>query len=197
MKALIVYGSKNGGTAGLAHMIATAFEREGWRTDVRDVAERPGIGDVDVVVVGGGLYMNRWVGSVRQWVRQHTPTLKTVPVWFFSSGPLDDSARAGDIAPVAGVAKFAKEIEISGHMTFGGYLDRAPNGFIAKQMAKRSAGDWRDPDQVAEWVHHICHNMRVFVAVPTPRAASEGAGAEPVRRLAENWALTGQETTGR
>jgi menaquinone-dependent protoporphyrinogen oxidase len=181
MQVLIVYGSKSGGTAGLAHMIATAFEREGWRTDVRDAADQPGIGNVDVVVVGGGLYMNRWVPSVRQWVRRHTPTLKGVPVWFFSSGPLDDSARAGDIAPVPGVAKFAKEIEISGHMTFGGYLDRAPKGFIAKQMAKRNAGDWRDPEQVTEWVHHICHHMRVFGAVPEQRTEAEPVVTSPKR----------------
>src|SRR4051794_15800673 len=55
MRALIVYGTRGGGTAGLAHMLATAFEREGWRADVRDAADAPGIGDVDVVVVGGGL----------------------------------------------------------------------------------------------------------------------------------------------
>ena len=28
MRALIVYGTRGGGTAGLAHMIATAFETE-------------------------------------------------------------------------------------------------------------------------------------------------------------------------
>ena len=170
MKALIVYGSKNGGTAGLAHMIATAFEREGWQTEVKDAAERPGIGDVDVVVVGGGLYANRWVPSVRQWVHQHLATLKNVPVWFFSSGPLDDTARAGDIAPVTGVAKLAREVEISGHMTFGGYLDKHPKGFIASRMARRYAGDWRDPEHVAEWVHYICRNMRVLSEVPVQRA---------------------------
>jgi hypothetical protein len=58
-------------------------------------------------------------------------------------------------------------------MTFGGYLDRAPKGFIAKQMAKRNAGDWRDPEQVTEWVHHICHHMRVFAAVPEQRTEAE------------------------
>jgi len=175
MKALIVYGSKNGGTAGLAHMIATAFEREGWQTEVKDAAERPGIGDVDVVVVGGGLYANRWVPSVRHWVRQHTATLQNVPVWFFSSGPLDDTARAGDIAPVAGVAKLARAVEISGHMTFGGYLDKHPKGFIASRMARRYAGDWRDPEHVAEWVHYICRNMRVLSEVPVQRAAEPAA----------------------
>jgi menaquinone-dependent protoporphyrinogen oxidase len=180
MRALIVYGSKNGGTAGLAHMIATAFEREGWTADVQDAADAPGIGDVDVVVVGGGLYMNRWVPSVRNWVRRHTATLKIVPVWFFSSGPLDDSARAGDLAPVPSVARTAKEIEISGHMTFGGFLDKKPHGFVARRMARRYAGDWRDPDQVAEWVHQICRHMRVLADVPVQRA-DEPTPTKPTR----------------
>lgn len=172
MRALIVYGTRGGGTAGLAHMMATAFEREGWRADVRDAADAPGIGDVDVVVVGGGLYAGRWVPSVRHWAARHRATLKIVPVWFFSSGPLDDSARAGDLAPTAGVAKLAREIEVSGHMTFGGYLDQHPKGFIARQMAKRSAGDWRDADQVAEWVHLICRQTSVGGAIPAQRTTS-------------------------
>ena len=169
MKALIVYGTKNGGTAGLAHMIGTAFEREGWSVEVRDAADGPGIGDVDVVVVGGGLYMNRWVPSVRQWTHHHLATLKRVPVWFFSSGPLDDSAAAGDLAPVPGVAKLAAEVEISGHMTFGGYLDRSPHGFLPRMMARRYAGDWRDPGQVADWVHRICRQTEVTAAIPAQR----------------------------
>ena len=181
MQVLIVYGSKNGGTAGLAHMIATAFEREGWHTDVRDAAERPGIGDFDLVVVGGGLYMNRWVPSVRHWVRAHTPTLKTVPVWFFSSGPLDDSARAGDIAPVPGVAKMARDIEISGHETFGGFLDPDPSGFFARQIAKTSAGDWRNPDHVDEWVHYIVRHTMIREALPVQRT-EELAVPVPTRR---------------
>jgi len=183
MKALIVYGTRGGGTAGLAHMIGTSFEREGWQVDVRDAADAPGIGDVDVVVVGGGLYAGRWVPSVRRWARRHTPTLKIVPVWFFSSGPLDDSARAGDLAPTPSVAKLAREIEISGHMTFGGYLDRQPKGFIARQMARKSAGDWRDPGQVAEWVHDICRHVRVLSAIPAQRG--EGTEANVERTQAE------------
>ena len=173
MRALIVYGTRGGGTAGLAHMIATAFEREGWRADVRDAADAPGIGDVDVVVVGGGLYAGRWVPSVRHWARRHKATLKIVPVWFFSSGPLDDSARAGDLAPAPSVAKLAREVEVSGHMTFGGYLDEHPKGFIARQMARKYAGDWRDPEQVTEWVRLICRHVQVASAVPAQRAGME------------------------
>src|SRR3954451_14937309 len=87
MKALIVYGTRNGGTAGLAHMIATSFEREGWQADVRDAAEAPGSGDAGVVVVGRELYAGLWVPSVRPSLRRFLPTVKLVPVWFFSTGP--------------------------------------------------------------------------------------------------------------
>src|SRR3954452_5366080 len=179
MKALIVYGTRNGGTAGLAHMIATSFEREGWQADVRDAADAPGIGDVDVVVVGGGLYAARWAPSVRHWARRHTSTLKLVPVWFFSSGPLDDSARTGDLAPAPGVARLAREIEVSGHITFGGYLDKAPKGFVARQMARKSAGDLRDPEQVAEWVRLICRQTQMASTIPGQRTtAAWGASQE-------------------
>jgi menaquinone-dependent protoporphyrinogen oxidase len=170
MRAQIIYATKRGGTAGLAHMLATAFEREGWQADVHDVVDRPGIGDVDAVVVGGALYLNRWPASLRKWARHHLSTLRVVPVWFFSSGPLDDSARAGAIAPTPDVAKLAREVEISGFVTFGGHLDRAAKGFIASRMAKRSAGDWRDPEHVAEWVHHICRHTAVRAQVPTQQA---------------------------
>src|SRR5947209_4674982 len=166
MRVQIVYGSKRGGTAGLAHMLATAFTQEGWQTQVDDVAHRPGVGDVDVLVVGGALYMNRWPRPLRRWVRHHQPTLRVVPVWFFSSGPLDASARAGDIAPTPDVARLANDVEIAGFMTFGGHLAANPDGFIARSMARKSAGDWRDPEHVAEWVRHIVAHTTVGPSVP-------------------------------
>ena len=102
-----------------------------------------------------------------------------MPVWLFSSGPLDDSARPGDLAAVAQVQGIARDIEARGHMTFGGRLVPAPKGFVARTMAKKYAGDWRDPGQVEEWVHEICRDMAppvitlpdVAAAVPTQRTA--------------------------
>ena len=45
-----------------------------------------------------------------------------MPVWLFSSGPLDDSAAEGDIPAVPQVQQVAKEIRARGHRTFGGRL---------------------------------------------------------------------------
>jgi menaquinone-dependent protoporphyrinogen oxidase len=159
MKVLVVFGSERGGTAGLARMIGTAFQRRGWTAEVRD-AIVPGRVDADLVVVGGALYMNRWHSSARRFVRDHERELREAPVWLFSSGPLDDSARAGDIAPVAQVQAIASRLEAHGHMTFGGRLEARPKGMLARQMAKKMAGDWRDPMHCDEWVEQI---LREFV----------------------------------
>lgn len=181
MKVLVVFGSKRGGTAGLAQMIGNAFAHRGWSVEVHDAASGPPLGDCDVVVVGGALYANRWHPDARRFVRRHRSALAQMPVWLFSSGPLDESARPGDIAPVPQVQSIAQRIEANGHMTFGGRLLASPNGWIAKAMAKKYAGDWRDPIQVEEWVHEICHTMAPAV-ITLPDAA---AAAIPSQRAAD------------
>lgn len=172
MKALVIFGSERGGTAGLAALIGEAFRREGWTAEVRDATVDAPV-DGDICVIGGALYMNRWHRSARQFVRRHARTLSEVPVWMFSSGPLDDSARAGDLAPVRQVQEIAARVEAHGHMTFGGRLEPNAKGFLARSMAKKQAGDWRDPQQVAEWVHEICHTISPPRTIVLPDAATE------------------------
>jgi menaquinone-dependent protoporphyrinogen oxidase len=184
MRVLVVYGSKRGGTAGLANMIGAAFTERGWQAQVRPAADVDGLGDVDAVVVGGALYFGRWHRDARAFVRRHGAALKQLPVWFFSSGPLDDSARPGDIAPVPGVNTLAAEIEIVGHMTFGGRLERHPDGLAAGWMARTMSGDWRDREQVREWVHQIVvHDLVARPAeVDVPTVPSQRQPAEDVVR---------------
>jgi menaquinone-dependent protoporphyrinogen oxidase len=172
MKVLVVFGSKRGGTAGLAAMIGEAFQREGWTAEVRAAQVQQPVADADLVVVGGALYMNRWHRDAREFVRRHRAMLRTMPVWLFSSGPLDDSARPGDLAAVPQVQSIAAAIEARGHMTFGGRLEPGARGFVARSMAKKYAGDWRDPEQVAEWVHQIVHEfVPTEIVIPAARTA--------------------------
>ena len=172
MKVLVVFGSKRGGTAGLAAMIGEAFQREGWTAEVRAAQVQQPVADADLVVVGGALYMNRWQKDARAFVRRHRAKLRTMPVWLFSSGPLDDTARPGDIAAVPQVQGIAADIEARGHMTFGGRLEPEAKGFIAHSMAKKYAGDWRDPEHVAEWVHQIVHEfIPTEIVIPEARTA--------------------------
>ena len=184
MRVLVVYGSKRGGTAELARMVGKAFAERDWSVEVRPAADVTTLTDADAIVVGGALYLNRWHRDAVRFVRKHAAALRELPVWFFSSGPLDDSARAGDIAPVPQVASLAASIEIKGHMTFGGRLQPNAQGFIARRMARTSAGDWRDPQQVREWVHQICtHDMPTDILVtPERMAAIDVRDAIPAQR---------------
>jgi menaquinone-dependent protoporphyrinogen oxidase len=160
MRALVAYGSKMGGTEGLAEMVGRALEERRFDVDVRPAADVDSLEGYDVVVVGGALYAGRWHRDARRFVRRQTPALRDVPVWFFSSGPLDDSATAREIPPVGQVRRLMSKVGAVGHATFGGRLAADPPGVMARAMAKKLAGDWRDADHVERWVQLLVAGLR-------------------------------------
>ena len=163
MRVLVTYGSKRGGTEGIARMIADELEAENVDVDVLPGGEVGSVQGYDAFVVGGGLYANRWQRGARRFVKQHADVLRTHPVWFFSSGPLDDSASEHEIPPPAQVQALMDRVGVREHITFGGRLEPEAKGFLASRMAKTHAGDWRDPQRVKAWAHRIAQAL-------TPRA---------------------------
>ncbi len=159
MRVLVAYGSTRGGTQGLAQMVADGLRETGCTVDVHPAGKVGGIDDYDAVVVGGALYAYRWHRAARRFVRHYTAELKRRPVYFFSSGPLDDSAANGEIPPVKGVTALMERVGARGHLTFGGRLSQYARGFPASAMAKKSAGDWRDYAQVRAWAHSVAAEL--------------------------------------
>lgn len=155
----MAFGSKRGGTAGLARMVGDAFATRGVRTVVMDAKDVRSLDGYDAVVVGGALYASRWHGDARAFVRRHRRELAAMPVYLFSSGPLDDSAAREEIPPTRQVAKRMAAIGARGHATFGGRLEPHATGFPASKMAETRAGDWRDPTHVARWVDHVVADL--------------------------------------
>lgn len=155
MRALVTYGSKRGGTAGLAGMLATALRRRGLEVDVTPAADVASLRPYDLVVVGGALYCNRWHRDARRFVRRRSGALRTMPVWLFSSGPVGDDEQVPDIPPTRQVAALARRIGARGHVTFGGTLAPDARGLVAHSLAARMAGDWRDPAAVDRWASEI------------------------------------------
>jgi menaquinone-dependent protoporphyrinogen oxidase len=151
MRALVTWGSKHGGTAGIGQIIARALTARGIEVvaaSVDDVAQLDGF---DAVIVGGALYANTWPANVRRFVNRHVAQLRRVPVWFFSSGPLDDSAERQSIPAPTQVAVLAERVGARDHVTFGGRLEANVKGFPASAMAKTRAGDWRNPESIEAW----------------------------------------------
>jgi menaquinone-dependent protoporphyrinogen oxidase len=160
MAILVTYGSKRGGTEGLAKMVAGGLDEEGFAVDVLAPRQVKSLAGYDAVIVGGALYAFRWHRAARRFVTRHSGELRARPTYFFSSGPLDDSAAKGEIPPVKGVKALMDRVGARGHATFGGRLSADARGFPASAMAKSHAGDWRDTGQVREWVRSIAPELR-------------------------------------
>lgn len=166
MLVLVAYGSTRGGTEGLARMIAEDLQSEGFTVDLRSARYVSGLQGYHAVIVGGALYAFRWHRNARRLVKRYAHELRSVPTYLFSSGPLDDSASPGDIPPVSGVAALMKQTGAAGHVTFGGRLAPDATGFVARSMAKKHSGDWRDPEQVRTWVGQIAQQLRTHEVHP-------------------------------
>jgi menaquinone-dependent protoporphyrinogen oxidase len=159
MRVLVSFGSKRGGTAGLAGMIGEALTETGCDAVVTPANDVDGLGGVDAVIVAGALYANRWHRDARRFVRKNATALRGLPVWLVSSGPLDDSAEKRDIPPTAQVARLMRRVGARGHATFGGRLEPDAKGFPASAMAKKRAGDWRSPTHVRRWVTTVVSEL--------------------------------------
>ena len=161
MRVLVTYGSKRGGTEGLAQWMAEGLRSAGCEVDLLPPRQVKNVDQFDAVVVGGALYYFHWHKAARRFVKHHAKELRRRPTYFFSSGPLDDSAGKGGIPPVKGVQALMDNVGAAGHMTFGGRLTPDAKGFPASAMAKKNAGDWRDGEQVRAWAHAVATELRV------------------------------------
>lgn len=172
MRILVTWGSRRGGTAEIAKILAEALRHDGHDVTVSTADRIRDLATYDAAIVGGALYANRWHPVARRFVARHAVQLRTMPTWLFSSGPLDDSASQRTIRPTRQVQALINRIGALGHITFGGRLAPDATGLVAAAMAKQHAGDWRDPDAVRRWADDISR------ALPTARPGT------PVERSA-------------
>lgn len=166
MSILVTYGSKRGGTQGIAEMIGDELRKCGFDVDVkpaREVGRR--LAGYDAVVVGGALYMRHWHRDARRFVWTHRRQLSERPTFFFSSGPLDGRMRETDIPATRGVQRLMALVGATQHVTFGGRLSEDVHGHVAAAMAKKHSGDFRDEANVRTWARHLADELQ------HPRAA--------------------------
>jgi menaquinone-dependent protoporphyrinogen oxidase len=161
VRVLVTYGSDRGGTAELAGWIGDGLRAGGAKVEVHPCRDAPPLTDFDAVVIGGSLYSRRWHADARRFVRRHTIALSQLPVWLFSSGPLDDPTEARDAPPVADVQEAMTRTDAREHLVFGGRLSPDAQGFVARKMARNRAGDWRDADEASAWGESIARVLSI------------------------------------
>jgi menaquinone-dependent protoporphyrinogen oxidase len=86
-KALIVYGTRYGATAGTSEDIASVLRQEGLEAQVVD-AKREKIKDIskyDLVVVGSGIQLGKWTSEPEDFLKRFQKELATKKVALFVS----------------------------------------------------------------------------------------------------------------
>lgn len=152
MRILVAYGSKMGGTKGLAEMLGADLTDLGHEVDVRPAKEVTDVDPYGAVVIGGALYyFISWNKDAGNLIKRHRKALRQRSVWLFSSGPLDDSATEKDIPPIRAARKAMEQVGARGHVTFGGRLEQESRGL--------PVGDWRDPAHVRSWTERINNEL--------------------------------------
>ncbi len=159
MNILVAYGSKRGGTAEIAMEIGETLRESGFQVDVLPAHAVHDVRKYSAVIVGGALYAGLWHHTAQRFVLRHARALRERQVWFFSSGPLDDSAQKSALPPAPQVEDLLHYVGASGHATFGGRLAANATGFLASAMAREHAGDWRNPAQHQAWARGIAQRL--------------------------------------
>jgi menaquinone-dependent protoporphyrinogen oxidase len=133
----------------------------------------------DAAIVGGALYANRWHRDARRFVWNRRAELRKVPVWLFSSGPLDESADRGTLPATRQVRALTELVGAQAHVTFGGRLAFDARGFPASAMARTHAGDWRNSARIRAWATEVAR------ALPTaqPGTFKDHPADAPLRLL--------------
>lgn len=180
MKVLIVWGSKMGGTEGIAEILGEELQRAGHEVTLSPAIVAPPPGNFTAVIVGGALYVNRWHPEAHRFVCRYLEELRGRPVWMFSSGPLDDSAKDGGLPPSPQVATLMDRVGALGHATFGGRLPPDAKGLVAAAMARTRSGDWRDPARVRAWAGELAR----LLPAARPRPAIDPPGRRLPRLVA-------------
>jgi menaquinone-dependent protoporphyrinogen oxidase len=168
MTVLVAYSSKRGSTAEIAETVAATLRREGLGVCLESVDAVDCLDRFDAVVLGSAVYMKRWRGDAKHFLKKHRKALRQMPFWVFSSGPVGDPAK--DDPEWMEPPKLAERVEEMGgraHVVFGGCVPAAPQGFMERAMAEevpKEFRDRRDWDEIRGWTQQIAAEL---AAVPS------------------------------
>ena len=178
MKALVVYGSRWGGTISVAEKIGQTLKTEGFNVKIFDAKQRPkNIDSYDLVIVGSGMRADKWTNEALIFLEKNSPTLKTKKTALFVSCQMADRVEpeVRDKAKNQYLEKTAEQYELKpiGYGFFGGFLDfHHSHGLIVdimvrvnrKSLAKNGLDttkvrDTRDWAAIEAWAREIAKNV--------------------------------------
>jgi menaquinone-dependent protoporphyrinogen IX oxidase len=141
MRALVIYGTRWGGTVKIAEQIGAGLRAEGFSVDVVDAKDSPKTVDVyDLVVVGSGMRADKWTKASLAFLEKNSAVLQTKKTALFVSGQMADRKDEGySKAKDQYLQKTADQYGLKPLSLgfFGGYLDFSySHGLIVDVMVR-------------------------------------------------------------
>lgn len=164
---LVAYASKRGSTAEIAETIAEVLRDGGLQVDCVEAGEVGSIAAYDAVVLGSAVYMKRWRGDAKHFLKRHTGELAQLPLWVFSSGPVGDPAKdnpAWEEPPR--IVSTVERLGARAHVVLGGRVPAEPHGPMERSMADGIPPEYRDRrdwGEIRAWAEGIAAELRVGV----------------------------------
>jgi len=179
-KVQIVYGSRHGGSRGIAERIGQVLVANGMDATVEPAGHATPADDADGYVVGSGVYMGSWLDEPLEFLARNQGILASHPLWLFSSGPLPGSTKekpAEDplenaLGPLDGpgsggrrkVEALSSATGVRDHRVFLGAFDpkdppKAMSERLVRMMPAAKGmlpeGDFRDWPAIEAWAREI------------------------------------------
>jgi menaquinone-dependent protoporphyrinogen oxidase len=177
MKALVVYGTRWGGTVGVAEKIGESLREANYTVDVVDAKKnQPTVDPYDLVVVGSGIRADKWTSGTLKFLTKNAHALRVKKTALFVSCQMADRKEeaAREKAKKAYLFKIAEAYGLNpiSHGFFGGYADFSKShGLLVdiivrvnrKKLLKngldiRKILDTRDWDIIVAWALELAHS---------------------------------------
>ncbi len=174
-RVLVAYASKRGSTGEIADAIVDVLRDSGLEADAKPVEDVGSIASYDAVVLGSAVYMKRWRGDAKHFLRKHGEELSQLPFWVFSSGPVGDPTKTTDpswLEPPRTIEQ-AERLGVRGHTVFGGRMPAQPHGPLERSMVKNTPEQYRDRrdwDEIRVWARRIASELHTLAPAASKRA---------------------------
>ena len=94
MRALVIYGTRWGGTVKIAEKIGSALNDEGYIADVFNAKKKPqNVDQYDLVIIGSGIRADKWTKEALNFIEKNIELLMTKKTALFVSCQMADGGK--------------------------------------------------------------------------------------------------------
>ena len=164
-QVLVTCATKYGATAEIAEKIGQVLRQAGLRTDVLPANRAGNLTSYKAVVLGGAVYIGKWLKDAVKFLQANEKTLIERQVWLFSSGPTGQ----GDPIELLKGWRFPdaqrpiiERIRPRDITVFHGVVDVKKLNLLHKWMISKvetPIGDFRDWDIITSWAMAIANEL--------------------------------------